>query len=562
MKTEILVHIAAPSRAADDTDYRTLASAYLNFTAARRTQVTVGRESSSDAGDRNDGEEELPPTQTDDPGTSAGRRENALDSPNLSFRSVFNNLNSPNLRPVKDGLAEVQESQHGSWQPPPGVIPDSLPDNNLAMPQYCTPTRILEHFLSGLESSQSDLSPLTQRSLRRGALQGSGDVRGSSQDSAAASPTKQRDIPQSGGYGESQTRDAQTELPPPSGGVREDVTDSQVSHTHDVQQTRRASPPIFPPASVDESRISETRCVRQTGQASSPPIPPSAPREDESHISETRYAESSLQPTKDTHARSAVVPQTQVAGNKRYRDTVPAAAAATSEEASTTSSYSSQQIMGLTLSAAREVIPSSRGESEPPPAKRLRSSAVDCPEPGKQLARSSSDIGPRQEKAKTHRMKARVQLSHIHNLDTLEIRSPEPPVGCRDLEPADVVTDVLAKLARDLNLQKRFKPESQSRQLRPFERGYWLVDCTTWETALKQSSWGFLTDYLAKGAAGWGIWCRRDEAFTYMRLYCWGCVVGHMYLVLYLMSKRKLLYTGAEWIAADGKAVVVMGAKT
>jgi hypothetical protein len=124
-----------------------------------------------------------------------------------------------------------------------------------------------------------------------------------------------------------------------------------------------------------------------------------------------------------------------------------------------------------------------------------------------------------------------------------------------------MITEVLARLARELDLPKRYKPESQARALRPFERGYWLVDCSAWEPELKRSAWGFLTDYLGKGAAGWGTSCKRDREFSWIRLYCWGCVTGHMYLVLYLMSKRRVLYTGTRWIGAEGREVVVMGAR-
>jgi len=124
-----------------------------------------------------------------------------------------------------------------------------------------------------------------------------------------------------------------------------------------------------------------------------------------------------------------------------------------------------------------------------------------------------------------------------------------------------MITDVLASLARELDLEKRFQPESRTRDLRPLERGYWLVDCAGWDAGLKRSAWVFLADYLGKGAAGWGTSCRRDEGFSWIRLYCWGCVVGHMYLVLYLMSKRRVLYSGASWVGGDGKPVVVMGAR-
>jgi len=143
--------------------------------------------------------------------------------------------------------------------------------------------------------------------------------------------------------------------------------------------------------------------------------------------------------------------------------------------------------------------------------------------------------------------------------DALEILSPPPLTSNRELCAKDMITDVLASLARELNLERRFRPESQVRELRPLERGYWLVDCSTWDPDLKRSAWAFLADYLGKGAAGWGTSCRRDRDFSSIRLYCWGCVVGHMYLVLYLMSKRRVLYTGASWVDGEGKPVVVMG---
>ncbi|EGS23287.1 uncharacterized protein CTHT_0009540 [Thermochaetoides thermophila DSM 1495] len=141
---------------------------------------------------------------------------------------------------------------------------------------------------------------------------------------------------------------------------------------------------------------------------------------------------------------------------------------------------------------------------------------------------------------------------------SLEILSPPPPTDKLELRPSDLITEVLGTLARELNLEKRFKPSLQTRELRPFERGYWRLDCSSWEPELKRSAWGFLTDYLGRGAAGWGTSCRRDEAFSWIRLYCWGCVVGHMYLVLYLASRRRILHTGMEWVAGDGTAVVVI----
>ncbi len=51
-----------------------------------------------------------------------------------------------------------------SWQPPPSVVNDSMPNNDLTLPQFCSPTRILEYYLSGLESSQPSRLPCTPAS--------------------------------------------------------------------------------------------------------------------------------------------------------------------------------------------------------------------------------------------------------------------------------------------------------------------------------------------------------------------------------------------------------------
>jgi hypothetical protein len=124
-----------------------------------------------------------------------------------------------------------------------------------------------------------------------------------------------------------------------------------------------------------------------------------------------------------------------------------------------------------------------------------------------------------------------------------------------------LISETLAKLGRDLRMEKRYQPQEQTRDLRPFERGYWLINCTTWPDELKISAWEFLTDYVGNGVAGWGVWCRRDKEFTWVRLYCWGSVVAYMYLVLYLASQRRIMFTGSTWTAGNGEVIITMGAK-
>ncbi|KAG6264268.1 hypothetical protein E4U48_006314 [Claviceps purpurea] len=135
---------------------------------------------------------------------------------------------------------------------------------------------------------------------------------------------------------------------------------------------------------------------------------------------------------------------------------------------------------------------------------------------------------------------------------------PSPPPSVRTLSPPQLIPPQLEKLSRDLS--SRYNPLPH-RPLDPFERGYWLVDCSRWAAGTRRETWVFLTNYLRSGLAGWGIWCSRDEASEGedLKLYCWGHVVKHMYLLLYLASGREVKYTGAEW--RDGEGVVVVQVK-
>ncbi|KAL2262851.1 hypothetical protein VTK26DRAFT_9238 [Humicola hyalothermophila] len=433
--TEILVHIAAPARAADDTKYRALAAAYLDFEPASRTSIgVVGLDapestrqgvydeavgSTEDILPRDD----APPSTPDLP---------VIETPILSFRSAINNLGTPQLQGFKRG--DPEESRL-SWRAPPSVVQDSMPENHLAFAQFCTPTRILEHYTSGFDSSQPDSSPANRRE--------------------PGSPFIRR----------------------PDGDIAEEVAEPRQSQDG-VNAGGRRSPLLGtkrPP----------------------PPTPTPSASTDETHIS---------------------------------------------------SSNPSQPDQPAALS---------RADSEPPLSKRPKTFAG--AEPGKPLTRSASDVGPQRHpgpsSASAH---ARALSSQLPAPEALEIVSPPPPTSDAPLREADLVTPLLASLARELDLARRFAPTSQSRALRPFERGYWLVDCAGWEAELKRSAWAFLADYLGQGAAGWGASCRRDAGFTRIRLYCWGCVVGHMYLVVYLASRRRVLHTGTKWVGADGEAVVVM----
>ncbi|KAK5987318.1 hypothetical protein PT974_11443 [Cladobotryum mycophilum] len=189
---------------------------------------------------------------------------------------------------------------------------------------------------------------------------------------------------------------------------------------------------------------------------------------------------------------------------------------------------------------------SQRAESAPPESKRPRTSIDETS--SLNLLRSSSDAGPERKRPTSSPLATADDFGH-----TLEIRPPSPPPGIEEIEPSGLVSEKLAKLARDLS--SRYRPKTK-RPVDPFERGYWLLDCTTWSQDTRLEAWIFLVNYLRSGLAGWGVWCRRDTSHDWIRLYCWGHVAKHTYLLLYLASGRHMKATGAEWFGADGELVL------
>lgn len=139
---EILVHITAPSAAADDIKYRALAQAYLDFEP--KGTVDLPQDSTSKLS--------AVPSET-------------LISPQASFRSVWDNVGSPRLpggnqqlAPLPDlqpsvppASSQLRDGSQLSWVAPPSEIPDSMPDNDIRAPAFNTPTRVLNFFLQSTE---------------------------------------------------------------------------------------------------------------------------------------------------------------------------------------------------------------------------------------------------------------------------------------------------------------------------------------------------------------------------------------------------------------------------
>lgn len=137
--------------------------------------------------------------------------------------------------------------------------------------------------------------------------------------------------------------------------------------------------------------------------------------------------------------------------------------------------------------------------------------------------------------------------------------SIRPPAPQPSLQPFKThVTESLRYLGETANLAQCYKPVIVSRDLRQSERGFWTLDITPWPAQLRLEFFQFLAKMIEPGRVGWGVWCTRDLAALEVRVYCWGEVARHIYLMLYVASKSKVRKLGLQWVDADGDVVVQM----
>jgi len=145
---------------------------------------------------------------------------------------------------------------------------------------------------------------------------------------------------------------------------------------------------------------------------------------------------------------------------------------------------------------------------------------------------------------------------------------PPMPATTEDPVPSSFVTSSLQTLKDMPRLRDRFSKFKFGRILRPCERGYWEFDTTGrhWTVDHQQDMWRLLAKTVQTGVAGWGVWCVRSpidggtgiEQFGSVKLFCWGEIVEHCYLLLYTVSNSAVKKSNPVWRDADGTAVVTM----
>lgn len=539
---EILVHTSAPSRGPDDARYRALASAYLHFEPASRCsladmEVAAELEQPRVPHQADGSTVEVEPRQhrvlspsqdsaygefisEDAPGQSVNhvisysqeipsRRHRyltrssmraSMDSQQASFASVLDNANSPAIGAIANMIqtppkAVLQAGQNASWRTPPSVVLDSQSTYDKAIPELSSPTKFFELYMQQI-SSVGEEPIQTAGSYCQEAVvrQTSPSCPSSLQGSPSASIVGGLPVMESPSF--DSLKDVE---------VENFSSDSPRVTFRQTQQTRRAN-------------TLTGNCLAETVQVSS-----SAPG----------GSQASSIPLMNADAFPSL--------HKRKRS--------------------------ITLTSASPLAETHHISSSPSIISNLPSSSVFS---------SSSSITQQQYK------KRRTSQPPFH---PNQIMPPPPPTSASNLSPdAPPLTPELRKLATKLNLSSRYKPRQQTRPLRPLERGYWRVPTASWgTTSMRDHCWNDLRDFVATGRAGWGVWCTRDAELEDSmavisgagrkprlrgparrvvtddwRVYCWGGIVDHIWLLIYLVSQRRLKNSCAEWVDADAEVVVVM----
>ncbi|KAJ5306920.1 hypothetical protein PENANT_c003G09325 [Penicillium antarcticum] len=173
----------------------------------------------------------------------------------------------------------------------------------------------------------------------------------------------------------------------------------------------------------------------------------------------------------------------------------------------------------------------------------------------------------------------------------LEIHAPQPPISTAPFTTH--ITSTLSMLKDRLRPERTYKPTHQTRDLDPLERGYWFIKFNigsnekkgdqSWSTSSFQTFWAFLKDFIAKdGRAGWGVWCILERSplssevgstspskstltetidvsvSVSLKVYAWGEIAMHIYLLLFLASERRIRGMGVQWRDAGETAVIQM----
>ena len=324
---------------------------------------------------------------------------------------------------------------------------------------------------------------------------------------------------------------------------------------------------------------------------------PSSARDDARYRAQVA-AIRAMQPVTEAVAEVPCLPADQSAAETRHRAHAPEAISA---RASTPIGLDSISSQGDSLDSIVSVIPDSqpsdpqpqaRQEPDPrrePPPKRRRTESEVCngtsvPAQGTRL--SPNEGIPHPLSISLPRPISVQDCRPLLNSLPVEIHPPPPPISIAPFTTH--ITPTLSMLVDRLNPTRTYRPVRQVRDLDKLERGYWAVQISIrpdplpagttgtdpstercWNGELFARFWDFMIEFIGPEArAGWGVWCFLDRApdggstegglSVLLKVYAWGEVAMHVYLLLFLASERKVRGLEAQWRDSNEEVVIQM----
>lgn len=506
-EAEILVHITAPSTSKDDTLYRTFASAYLSFEPGETIDLPADTRSTHPA--------PLP---------------ELLLSPQASFQSVWDNIRPRNAHPHSQQSAQ-SASQHGkasqtSWVQPPSEVADSMPDNDIRIEGFTTPTRLMSYFLQTAGPPSDELSASQEIDGRDTTsiyvgndeliallARGTNSTLQGNDNASSAQVAEQADASLPTNHNRSTNASIQDDNLP-NASISEVVGSFQ--HNDDVQYE----------TPENDKTTSDSRM-------------------DESHISQT--------PSSPLQSKGAPPSSTRLSGDSRTR----------SSKRIRTTPQSQSELPGITIPATQ--LPERAG-TEPPSSKRLKTTSH-FTSSSRGLERITSDVLPRGSKESAAPVQAPskdlagTEAQPAKWSHKTELISADPPSANYKLGPRAPLK--LEFVMQTFGIYGRYKPRFQARKLREHERGYWLIDLEGWDHYGKLEAWAYLGDFICRdGFAGWGTRACRDEDWKWIRLYGWEHIAGELYILMYVASLRRLKAMELTWYDGAGKELIIVAARS
>ncbi|EXJ88518.1 hypothetical protein A1O1_05448 [Capronia coronata CBS 617.96] len=163
-----------------------------------------------------------------------------------------------------------------------------------------------------------------------------------------------------------------------------------------------------------------------------------------------------------------------------------------------------------------------------------------------------------------------------------DVRGPHPRGGRSKFSTH--ITKTLERVSTRVPLPKYFRPAYVARDVGVLERGYWQFFITIndrragksrrssgeqtkphWTEKEFSHFWQAISLFIQQGKAGWGTRLlkeSRDSLEWRIRLFTWGELLGHIWVILWILSDKLTQSVPMQWFAGDGSVVVQMsGAK-